>query len=161
MSTDDIEEYFELMATQLKEIRHTPALPRFVRFNIEEVLKGLRHNLNLTNFCLLLEAPEGTIDDNRGDQCWDNQVVSYLVLRQVEVNDFAGERATVAQARQIGVKILTRILQDARFGDVDLAEDPVEYEKVGPVFNNAFGYRISFVAKDPISLVYEEDDWDA
>ncbi|MBC6698089.1 hypothetical protein [Hymenobacter sp. BT190] len=161
MSTDDIEEYFELMATKLKEIRHTPALPRFVRFNIEEVLKGLRHNLNMTSYCLLLEAPEGVIDDNQADQFWDNQVVSYMVLRQVELNDFAAERATVAEARKIGVKILTRILSDERFGEVNLAEDPVEYEKVGPVFNNAFGYRISFTAKDPISLAYKSSDWDA
>lgn len=159
MSTDEIEAYFEQMATKNLAIGHTPELPRFVRFNIEEVLKGLRAKLDLSHFCLLLEAPEGMLADNGADQVWDQQIISYMVLRQVEANDFAEERATVAQARKICLSILSRLLMEGQFGDMDIVNNPVEYEKVGPVFTNCYGYRYTFTASDPISLRYLSTEW--
>jgi hypothetical protein len=157
MSNKELEEYFEDLATRFKPVGHTEKTPHYCRFNIDEVVSTLRHNLDLTGFCLMLEAPSGTLEDNNGDGYYDNQETAFMIIRQVEVRNFVDERKTLSESRQLGVQLIGKIIEEGLFADLD--ESTIEYEKVGPVFGNCFGYRYTLTTVSEIAIVSNPDDW--
>jgi hypothetical protein len=159
MTNEQYEEYFEDLATRYAPIGHTAKKPRFARFNIEEVVTGLVHQLDLSKYCLLLEAPSGQLEDNGGDGYFDNQEIGFMIVRQVELRNFAEEKRVLSESRRQALQIVARILEEGRFSDLD--ENTIQYEKVGPIFGtlNCFGYRFSFTASDALELASEPDEW--
>ena len=152
--------YFEGLATQLRDVAHTAAAPKFCRFNIEEVLAGLAHGIDPATPCLLLEAFEGRLSEE-GDNVMDNQDAAFLILRQCELEDFASQNAIIDESKRIGLKVIARLRHDARAGEglQHFDRNSVGYEKVGPVFGNCFGYRFTFSFYNPLSLRYNAADW--
>ena len=159
MSIEEIEEYFEELATKFRPIGHTTAAPRYCRFNIEELLSGFVHKLDLSKFCLLLESPMGALEDNGGDGYFDNQEIAFLVIRRCELRNFAQEKQILADTRRLGLQIVARIIEDGRF--IDLDENTIEYEKVGSekVLANCYGYRFTFTASSTIDLSTDPALW--
>ena len=156
-------EYFENLARRLKDIGHTPEQPKFCRFNIEEVLDGLATDLDLSTPVLLLESFEGHLNDNGGDQVFDGQDAAFLIMQDCDLTDFVAQNAIIDLAKRIGLKIIARLRKDARQrlpGALPVFDlNKVNYQKVGPVFGNAYGYRFTFGWDEPISVVVNEADW--
>ena len=155
--------YFESLAKRLVDIGHTNARPKFCRFNIEEVIDGLATDLDTTTPVLLLESFEGRFFDNGSDQAFDEQAGAFLIMQQAGASDFAAQNAIIDRAKRIGRKMIARLRKDSRrqvpgaLSQFDLSK--VEYQKVGPVFDNCYGYRFTFSWEEPTALVVDEADW--
>ena len=158
MNNQEQKAYFEQLATQYRPIGHTRDAPRFCRYNMDEVVTGLRQNLDLSQYCLLLEAPTGTLENNQGDGNFDNQEIAFMVIRMVEERNFDEEEQVLSESRRMGVQLLARIIEQGEFADLDL--DSIEYDKIGPVFGNCFGYRYTITAVSEISLATDPAEWD-
>ncbi len=155
-------DYFEQLASKSKAIAHNAPRPRFCRFNIEEVLGALRHDVDITEFCLFLESFEGSLSENDSDQVFDNQDGAFLILKACPSEDFAAQNQILDDSKRIALQFVARIRKDARAGvslfqKLDL--NSIEYHKVGPVFDNCYGHRVSFSNEEAISLVVKKDDW--
>jgi hypothetical protein len=160
-------DYFLDIATRLKEIGHTEARKRFTRFNIEEVFSGLRSTLDLNNFCLCLESFEGNLGANNYDQVFDNNTCAFMIVKNCGNDNFVMETQICDQAKVIGMKVVAKMAFDAERRQRGLAPvalknfdiNSVQYEKVGPIFDNCFGYRFTFQVYDSLPLVYNPDDF--
>jgi hypothetical protein len=152
--------YFEALATQLRDVAHTPEAPKFCRFNIEEILAGLAHGLVLDTPGLLLESFEGRLSED-GDNVMDNQDGAFLILKACELEDFSAQNAIIDEAKRIGLKVIAKLRHDAlrNQGLQHFDRNSVGYEKVGPVFGNCYGYRFTFSFFNPISLRVDPADW--
>lgn len=170
MDADKFEEYFEDMAIHNKAIAHTPESRRFARLNIEEVLSGMRGDLDLSNWCLILEMYEGRLSENNSDNIMDNQASAFMVIKSVTQGDFSQERLTLKDAKIIAFQFLKKIRKDARVFPKTEANrynglvknfdiNTVGYNKVGPVFDNCFGFRIEFSFSESISMAYDPNDF--
>lgn len=158
MSNEEQEEYFADLAARFRPIGHTEKAPRFARFNIEEVVTGFAHSeLDLSQYCLLLEAPSGQLQDNDGDGFFDNQEIAFMIVREVELRNFVEEKQVLSRSRELALSILTKVLAEGHFTDLD--ENTIGYEKVGPVFGNCFGYRYYFTAVSTVQLAIDPDEW--
>lgn len=157
MDSDRLEEYFEDLATRYAPIGHTPEAPRYVCLNIEEILSDNVRNLDLSHYCLMLENPAGKLEDNGGDGYFEKLEIAFMLLRQCQVSNFAEERLIKAEARKHATQLLIKIAEEGEFCDFSL--NSVEFEKVGPVFNNCYGYRYTFEASSPLLLQPNPADW--
>ena len=158
MDNSTAEAYFKQVAIDFAPVSHTDAAPRFARFDLEELMGQLRQNLDTTHFCLLMETPTGKLEQNGGDAYFDNQALAYWLIRQVETNDFDGERDTLHLARKYGHQVLARCRQTLP-GLEPLDLSTVEYDKVGPVFGNCYGYRFAFLQPDTTEIRLDADLW--
>ncbi len=160
MNFTDYSDYFELLATKLKDVAHTPAVPKFARFNIEEILAGLAHGLDPTTPCLLLESFEGRLSEE-GDNTMDTQDAAFLIVQHAELEDFKAQNGIIDRSKKIGLKVVAKMRKDARAGTgvQHLDRNSIGYEKVGPIFGTCFGYRFTFSFFNPISLAVDPADW--
>ncbi len=152
--------YFEAIARSHRQIAHSEQEKHFCRMNIEEVISDLRSQLLYP--ALLLESFEGGIIDHLSDNFLDKQEGAFMILKQCHNDDFEMENLLLDECRQIGMDIISRMIKDRR--DFLLQGfDPasVHYQKVGPVFDNAFGYRFSFSIETAAnaSLQYRSERW--
>ena len=158
MENTATEDFFRSVATRYVPISHTEAQPRFCRFDLEELTAQLRQDIDTSQFCLLMETPTGKLLDNGGDGFFDDQALAFWVIRQVPQNDFAQERLTLSLARQHGRNIVLKCRAEMP-GLEPLSLSSVEYDKVGPIFNNCYGYRYSFVQPDQLDPRLDPADW--
>ncbi|RYE90580.1 MAG: hypothetical protein EOO37_02630 [Cytophagaceae bacterium] len=160
MNFTDYSNYFELLATKLIDVAHTPDNPKFARFNIEEILAGLAHGLDPETPCLLLESFEGRLSEE-GDNVIDTQDAAFLIIQSCELEAFAAQNDIIDRAKQIGFKVIAKLRHDARAGEglKYFERNSVGYEKVGPIFGNCYGYRFTFSFFNGVSLKLNPADW--
>ena len=156
------EAYMENLATQYLPIRHSATTKRFTRYNVVEVFTELRSSLDLSHFCLMLESFEGQLQDNASSALFDQQTGAFMVLRKVELDNYPAEAETLDLAKAMGLELIYKINQDSRKpGNAIRAFElsSVKYFKVGPVFDNAYGFRFEFSFYDQLSPVLNPANW--
>lgn len=158
MDNNEAYEYFGQLATNYVPISHTTQKPRFGRFDLDEMNTKLREGIDVTNFCLLMETPTGGLEDNGGDGYFDNQDLAFWIVKQVPLNNYKQERDTLHEARQHGTQLVLKCWREMPGADrIDLSK--VEYDKVGPVFGNCYGYRFSFMLPDTLDMSEDASLW--
>lgn len=152
--------YFENLARKHKSILHTDAQKHFYRLDIEEVLTGLRTPIKYP--ALILEMHEGRILNNASDNIRDLQTGAFMIVKQVsKKDDFKEEMSALEECLNIGYDIIARMWQDRHnrvLNSFDIGT--VNYSKVGPVFDNAYGYRFTFGLDDRLPG-YDSTKWNS
>lgn len=155
--------YFEEVSRKHKGIGHTDAEKHFYRLDIEELITGLRSDLNFP--CLLLESLTGHLNDTDADSVQDILTGAFTILKQVDPGDFTMEMQALQESIRIGKDIISKIRHDSRRTKVPVIEgfflSSVLYEKVGPVFDNCYGYRFMFSFQQQIDLSFNPDSWNS
>jgi hypothetical protein len=170
MDIDKYVAYWQDLATHNKNILHTPENPRFARMNIEEIVNATRSDIDMTHNVMILESYEGQLGDNTSDNIIDNQSGAVMVIRHVEKNDFAAENTAQTDSKNILFSLLSKIKKDKEtFPQSDANRsngmvkkfdfNSVSYHKVGPLFDNCYGFRLQFSFSESIDLSYKSGDW--
>lgn len=155
--------YFEGIATNHKEIAHKKTEKHFYRMNVEEVLTGLRSDINSP--ALILESFEGSLTDNKSDNILADRIGAFMILKKVETDNFTQEHEYLDDCERIGLEIIKRMRRDARVNPIqnrllkNFDLNKVNWQKVGPVFDNYFGYRFVFSLVDPENMSYDKTKW--
>ena len=160
---DEYVSYFRGIATQNKEIGHTDKETHFYRMNVEEVLQGLRTDIHSP--ALILEAFEGKLVDGKSDNNLADRMGAFMIIKQVEVDNFDEEHKVLDDCERIGLNIIKRMRRDSRTNPIQdrllqgLDLNRVNWQKVGPVFDNYFGYRFIFSIIEHENMRYDDTLW--
>jgi hypothetical protein len=168
MKLSDYDNYFEDIATRLTDIAHTEEVSRFAHYHIEEVITGLRGNLDLKGYCLLLEDPTGIFYKVASEQIKDLQTGAILILRHVPLDDFDQERVVLAKSLELCREVAARMLEDQILA-INTTDKPrflrglqiggFQYQKAAQIFDNCYGYRLEFQYLDTEALIIHPDSW--
>lgn len=163
MNTQAYIQYFRNIATNLIAIGHTPSNPKFTRINIEEVLNGVRANLNMATPVMVLENYEARFTDRKTDNVFKDLYGAFMVVKNVRMDDFEAEAAALDLTESIIMKVLAKMKADKDSSIVvemrgfDLST--VVLQKIGGIFDNAYGYRAEFTLRASVPLVIDPADW--
>lgn len=154
--------YFRNIAIKLKSIGHTDEVKRFTRINIEEVLNSSM-TLDLNNVCMTLEAYETGVDNNFSDNLRDIKTGALMILKHATSGDLDSQDSVLSETEQVVLSIISKMKKDMRdnvlIKHLDLGS--LQINKVGPVFDNCFGWRLTFSFDESLNanVVYKTSDW--
>lgn len=152
-------DYFRRIADEHKEING------FYMMDINEVLDGLRSTVKYP--ALILENLSGSYLASNLDNPLEVLNGGFLIIDHLpNPDDFQGEMTLIDRMKQIGHQIITRMLHDHLKCEL-LAEkaipgfdlNTVNFEVIGPVFDNDFGVLFSFRIECTILFDDQESNW--
>lgn len=164
------EAYFESLASQ-KLIGHTPSKPRFGMVLPDEIESGLRTNLDMTNFCLLLQDYEGQFSVNKSGHGYQTKIGGVFLLKEVGKGDAQAEKKIKDEAEQLAKKLWAKIIFDfdTAFRTNDFSKFPLrfidrtrmQYQFQSQLFDNAAGILMTFTTTERLSYtnLYNPTDW--
>ena len=152
-------EYFRKIAAEHKEIND------FYMMDINEPLNALRSNIKYP--ALILTSLSGNFESSNLDNILDSINAGFLIIGHLDqVDDFSGEMQLVSKMKQIGTDIISRMLHDYYKCELltlkaipGFKVNSVNYEMLGPVFDNDFGIIISFKIFDDLDLEFYPSNW--
>lgn len=152
-------EYFRTLAREHKEIND------FYMMDINEPLDALRSTIKYP--ALILTSLSGNFEASNLDNILDSVNAGFLIIGHLsQVDDFTGEMALISKMKQIGIDIISRILHDHLKCEMLAVKaipgfnvNSVNFETLGPVFDNDFGVLFSFKIQDCLDLEYNPEKW--
>ena len=141
-------EYFRKIATEHPEIND------FFMMDINEPLTALRSTIKYP--ALILINLSGRFQASNLDNILDVIDGGFLVIDHLnQMDSFLAESALLSKTKRIGVEIISRMLHDYLICEPLAVKaipgfdiNTVSYEMMGPVFDNDFGFILSFVLKN-------------
>ncbi len=160
MTLTEYTAYFESLATQYKPIGHSPEIPKFGRIDIEEVVLGLRSRLDFSSPVMILENFEGALGNNEGSNLPHTQAGAFYILQNAIPDDLADEVVKLDNCHKIGIEILARLYRDTLNSRQRRFEiEKTNYHKVGPIWDNAYGYRFEVTFFDQYKIAINPANW--
>ncbi len=160
MTFDFYVQYFKTIAETHKDIGHTDQEKHFYRLNISEVQNTLRSIVPGKVF--MLESYEGQLIDQRSDNVRDEQLCAFMILGHVPPGDFDQENIILGECKRIGFEVISKLYKDKKDNVAELRGfdiGSVHYMKVGPIFDNYFGYRFTHSINDKANVAYDPAKW--
>jgi len=135
----------------------------FFRFNINELNNRFRSGIQTP--ALLLESYSSSIEENPNNTTnFNNRDMSFLII------DFAGKAdnydkqdEVLDTLENVALDVMTYLKKEHKnresilFGMLD--KGSLSYEKVGPLFDNMYGWNVLYTLKNHEPLIYNEDNW--
>lgn len=143
MKIGQLTDLFENLAGEL--LGHSDSDCRFAMIGMDEVLDGLRTNMSLRNLSLMLEYPEGNMQSTDYDHVIKTKG-AFWIIRSCNIQDYKGIRKTMSETEEMGLKILYRLLEDAKknCSGYDFEASMAGWTRIGPEWENSFGWRFEF-----------------
>ncbi len=105
--------YFENLASQHLSIRHTLAEKHFFRFELEEMLTGMRSEMNFP--AMILEGYDFEFVDHDSDNLHKRVNCAFMLIDKVsDKGDFDAIHTLWDTIEEIGDETIVRILSDKR-----------------------------------------------
>jgi len=139
-------------------------LKGFYRFNWNEINGKFRSGVSAP--ALLLESHSADLSENSNKTTtFNNKAISFLLI------DFAGKPDNFDKQEQVlddlentALDICAYLKKESKdrsswlYGKLEIAS--VTYEKVGPIFDNMYGWNILYTLKNNEQMCYEPEKWD-
>lgn len=153
-------EYFRTLAKEYKDIND------FYMMDINEPLAALRSNIKYP--ALILTSLSGKFEASNLDNILDVINGGFLVIGHLDkIDDFSSEVLVLSKMKQIGTDIISRMLHDHMKCELLTLNaipgfniNSVNYEMLGPVFDNDYGIMYSFKLHEIIDLEYFPGKWE-
>jgi hypothetical protein len=158
--------YFEKVARKLIAIGHTDTEQHFFRIRSLSTLDELLNNLPSANFPALMvhDTIDGVIGDfSTSNNYADEPQFIFYILQRAEFGDDASIDAAIQQSRDIGTKIIAKMLQHSNLGMYDLEFidfSRIPYQSIGPLGDHCFGMMYMFNVMNHLELLTDLEDWD-
>jgi hypothetical protein len=156
-----LDAYFLDLATRLKTVRHTSDNPKFF-YNIDHI-KRKKADTDLSSPVMVLDEIKGTNSYNGAFRSQNNH--GFWILKQVELDDWAGESTAVAACLEAANQVLTKMIFD--FANEELSvmayldPDSITFEETGPELDQLFGVYIGYRTSTVLPTVYSAEDYDS
>ena len=152
-------EYFRNIAAEHKEIND------FYMMDINEPLAALRSNIKYP--ALILTSLSGSFEASNLDNILDSINAGFLIIGHIDqIDDFSGEMQLVSKMKQIGIDVISKMLHDhLKCEPLTVKPIPgfninsVNYEMLGPVFDNDYGVMSSFKLQDCLDIEIDFAKW--
>ncbi|MGB0521431.1 MAG: hypothetical protein ACPGJS_00655 [Flammeovirgaceae bacterium] len=155
--------YFEDVAIMLKDICHDPTnhIIRFAR--MEEVLNKIRSELEFVPG-MVIKNEAGSIQGLGKGNLTEMHRCSFMILQQCANDDYTVYQQAFHETFVIGRKVLAKMTKDkiecvGIMLNLDL--NSITWQKIGPVYDNCYGYEFHFslTEKAGCAYTYNENDW--
>ena len=157
----ELNDYFEYLAAQHKDIAHTPSDKHFYRFELDDVLTSMG-DINFP--ALILESYDFNFQDARSDNVLKNRNGAFIII------DYEGDKGNhnritqiYDECEEIGDEIIVRILNDKKKVSVPAVRNFNIAETTGNlVANDAKGYygvRYMFTITSPRNNDVDTTKW--
>ena len=152
-------EFFRRLASEHKEING------FYMMDINEPMDALRSTIKYP--ALILTSLSGNVEAPNLDDILEVTNGGFLIIGHLDqVDDFPGEMALISKMKQIGMDIFSRMLYDHLRCELLAVKaipgfnvNSVNFETLGPVFDNDFGLLFSFKIQVCLDLEYKPEKW--
>jgi hypothetical protein len=152
-------EYFRRLASEHKEING------FYMMDINEPLDALRSTVRYP--ALILTSLTGNVEAPNLDDILEVINGGFLIIGHLDqVDDFPSEMILISKMKQIGIDLISRMLHDHLQCEALAVKsipgfniNSVNFETLGPVFDNDFGLLFSFKIQDCLDLEYYQEKW--
>jgi len=152
-------EYFRNLALEHKEIND------FYMMDINEPLDALRSTIKYP--ALILTSLSGTFEASNLDNILDSVNGGFLIIGHLDqIDNFSAEIQLVSKMKQIGTDVIARILHDQMKCELLALKaipgfnvNSVNYEMLGPVFDNDYGVLLTFKLFEISDLEYTPSKW--
>jgi hypothetical protein len=158
------EQYMEDVATNLRDISHSPDNPRFFISVGMVSMDGLLNSLTRADYpCLVAEkGPDKRLIDNLSDNKMYQPFFTLFILLKTEPGNDQSVRQARDNAEIIAEKIVGKLLYNSVRGQKGLSlldEPSIRIQGVGPLGDNAHGVMLSFTIRQSAKFYYDADDW--
>jgi hypothetical protein len=154
-------QYFEDLAKQHVTIAHSQTHKAFFRLELDEVVEGLRNNINYP--ALVLEGYDINFKDNRSDNVIKQRGTAFIIVKRVARGDFNAIHAAYDEMEEIGDDILARMRHDKsqrRSPIRDFNMDNVEATIINWfVDSGLYGIRYNFTIDSTFDTDMNPDKW--
>ena len=157
----ELVQYFREIACQHIEIGHSCTENHFYRFEIDEVLIGLK----TVNYpALILEGYRCNLIDNKSDNSLKDRTGAFILLDHLhDLGDFDTMHAIWDRLEGIADDIVIRIKKDKRNSQSQVIRDfdlsSVEYTLIANEQDKNFGVRCTFKILTPFLGDCDETKW--
>lgn len=139
---------FDYFSEILPDFPQIKTISRITGLNgMEEAIEDIR---NIKPLILLVEDTDsGFLDLSQGNL--DNGYHTFTIIDQAKLSDSADRLRALNACMKEGLKIFSRMMADAQeFGDPCYGFDRsrIDYQKVGPLVNNCYGYMFSYILRN-------------
>lgn len=155
--------YFEQVATKLKAIGHDEpnGSIRFAR--MEEVLNKIRSDLEFVPG-MVIKNESGSVQGLGKGNLVELHRCAFMILQHCPNDDYTVYQQAFNDSFEIGRKILGKMAKDKTdcigiMLHLDL--NSISWQKIGPVYDNCYGYEFTFsiTEKASCAYLYYENDW--
>ena len=161
----------------MREITHKPivefhkeivqknkVLQGFYRFNWNEINGKFRSGIPTP--ALLLESHSAALNTNGNNTTtFNGRSISFLLLDFTgKADDYDKQELVLDAMENVAIDIcsyLKKLNNDRTswlFGKFD--PNTVSYEKVGPIFDNMYGWQVMYLLKNHEDLTFDPDKWE-
>lgn len=157
----DIIAYFRHLATTHIALQHTAENKHFFRFELEEVLTGIRSTINYP--CLILEGYDFGYSDNNSDNLIKGRNGAFILLdHATHPDDFDRIDEIYDAMEEIADDILAKIKSDKRNTSIPFIAGFDFNKTEGQMLkgeDQTYGIRISFTIESPKEISVNPDKW--
>ena len=153
--------YFKKIASSHVSILHTEENKHFFRFELEEVLTGIKSTINYP--ALILEGYDFAYEDSQSDNLIKNRNGAFILLdHATHPDDFDRIDNIYDEMEEIADDIIAKIKCDKRNIQIPFIVG-FDFDKVqGMMIKGAdqtFGMRITFTISSPRDITVNQDKW--
>ena len=152
--------YFENLATKHLDIGHTPLKKHFYRFELDEVLSGLK-NVNFP--ALIMEGYKFDFCDNKSDNIQKKRQGAFILLDHVsDRGNYTKIHEAWDKLEEIGDDILAKIKADKRVINnpiVNFEISEVSANLIANEISNCYGIRYLFTIERKFYAVVKLEKW--
>lgn len=157
----DLVAYFKLLAQKHVAIQHTDTEKHFYRFELDEVLSGLK---DINYPALILEGYRFNYKDNRSDNQMKTRDGAFILLGHLsDVNDFDAIHQLWDDLEAIGDDLVAKIKADKRNMATKAVKDfnveSVEGNLIANDMDKNFGIRFTFSISSPAPMDVDPTKW--
>lgn len=160
MNIMSLSNYFEVLCSKHVNIAHTTSSPKYFS-DIDEAEAKLRSGLAGFNF--IMGPPMFDIDMTSQDAIFDNNSISFLIVRYVKNDDILDRLQAYDECKQIAYDFISKMRYDklnctGEFDYVDL--ENAHTEPLGPILDGYYGTVTDISFLDDVDLELNDSRWD-
>lgn len=138
-------DYFKSIKDKLPEIKTLGRVTGLM--GLEEAMENLRSNQPL----MLFAEDDGDGYLSLDDGNFDYGFHTFYIIDTAKLGDSADRRRALDACMAAGLKLLKQMMEDSReYGLPTYGIDwsRVDYQRIGPMFNNGYGYLFTYVLRN-------------
>lgn len=143
--------YFEDIANRNKAIKG------FVAVDQEE-LSARTLAIKGSYPAMIAEYPDLPLSDNKANTVF-NPISGITILKSVAKGRPDEKKQALMETERIMLAVISQIRKDRKEGKIFIDTNNLELNKIGPMWDNCFGWRMEFKYEHWVDLTYQEEEW--
>lgn len=156
--------FFKNLSEQHIDVAPTGTKITFFRLNLEEITGSMRTSIDADKYVMVLESYEHSSKDLHSENHLREYTGAFMIIKRLaKLDDYDTENIIINKCEEIAIEISKRIYADSLdyanriFTNIEL--NNFTFQKVGPLYNNWFGFRCQFNFSDTYAIEVDNSKW--